>query len=390
MNVFKKINFSGSFDQDGILAKTGISPDDSFMSSADHDFLLGLIEKKRPKKVLEVGIARGGSTLHILDWLVKLGLDDTKVYSVDIDTSPLTGSLIQKGKDWLPNYNNHKLYTGKIVPEVIEEIGPDVDFCVIDTYHLVPSELFDFIGVFPFLAKDAVVVLHDVGKNMRDKCRAEATKLLFDVVVADKYWNWDGEEYPNIAGFQINDDTKRYIMNVISALGMTWGYNPGSRILGAYGRFIRKYYSEEAFALYENLCKKNIDSLNQRSNKLKQIFADIICEISRKEKVYIYGAGNMAHEILRDTRLRQCISGVVVSDGQAHEDDVHGVKVVCISEVEELEDCLIINSLTRWEDRVEVERELRIRGIKETILNCLNSDQLNDLINLFDPLFYHA
>lgn len=34
-------------------------------------------------------------------------------------------------KDQLPNYENHTFYLGKILPDMIDEIGEDIDFVIL-------------------------------------------------------------------------------------------------------------------------------------------------------------------------------------------------------------------------------------------------------------------
>ena len=48
-----------------------------------------------------------------------------------------------------------------INPDVIDEIGSDIDFLILDTLHIVPGEILDFLVCLPYLTKDAIVVLHD-------------------------------------------------------------------------------------------------------------------------------------------------------------------------------------------------------------------------------------
>ena len=53
-----------------------------------------------------------------------------------------------------------KLYFGNTA-EYIESIGNNIDMVFIDTAHLTPGELLNWLEVLPFLKEDAIVVIHD-------------------------------------------------------------------------------------------------------------------------------------------------------------------------------------------------------------------------------------
>ena len=55
------------------------------LSEKEAGVLCGLIKEKRPKKIVEVGCAAGGSTSLILKSLEILGLSDTIFYSIDLN-----------------------------------------------------------------------------------------------------------------------------------------------------------------------------------------------------------------------------------------------------------------------------------------------------------------
>jgi len=113
----------------------------SEMTSDQKGFLCGLIKGKKPKKIVEVGVAAGGTTCIILNCLEKMGEDsrDTKIYSVDLsdfyykDKTKKTGYLLEKIQGVLKTYNQHTLLTGKTLAERIDEIAPDrdIDFLIL-------------------------------------------------------------------------------------------------------------------------------------------------------------------------------------------------------------------------------------------------------------------
>ena len=54
------------------------------MEQSSHAFICGLIKKYRPKKILEVGVNQGGTSVVILQALASLNLK-SKLHSVDIN-----------------------------------------------------------------------------------------------------------------------------------------------------------------------------------------------------------------------------------------------------------------------------------------------------------------
>ena len=94
-----------------------LSEDGTEMSELQLSMLCGLIKEYRPEKIVEVGVAAGGTTAVILNCLSLIELD-TCVYSVDIseryyrDTSRKTGFLAEEYKKLANTKVNHKQYGG--------------------------------------------------------------------------------------------------------------------------------------------------------------------------------------------------------------------------------------------------------------------------------------
>ena len=61
-----------------------IAQGESEMTEWQLGFLCGLIKQKKPKKILEIGVAAGGTTAVILNCVAQLDLD-TEVFSIDIN-----------------------------------------------------------------------------------------------------------------------------------------------------------------------------------------------------------------------------------------------------------------------------------------------------------------
>ena len=208
------------------------------MSSFDSRFLCGLVHNHRPQKILEVGIAAGGTTCLLLKSLQLLGLD-ASLHSVDINhryyanRDHATGYMVGENfSEPLPHWH---LHTGRVVGAYLEEIGAGIDFCILDTAHTLPGELLDFLMVLPYLKDGAVVVIHDIHLHLlyKNLGRSYATHVLFQSVVAEKILVRDESNLsslPNIAAIVVDHDTRQHITNVIMALSMPWSYIPNNQV----------------------------------------------------------------------------------------------------------------------------------------------------------------
>ena len=241
------------------------------MYEQDSAFLCGLLKERKPTKILEVGVWKGGSSAVVMQCMKDLGISFS-FYSVDILSRSESvkgghvGHLGLEAADKL-GIDDYHLIDGEWLPSVIEsKIGGDVDFLILDTVHKLPGEILDFMASFPFLAKDAVVCLHDIRQNHKNPPDTQrvATNALFNCVVAEKYLNHDPTrtpDYPNFGAFKINQDTSKYITNVIGALTLSWDYSPGKEALAAYRDLVSRYYSEEALWLFDKAVSMNLGSL---------------------------------------------------------------------------------------------------------------------------------
>ena len=356
------------------------------MNNEQLGFLCGLIREKKPKKIVEVGVAAGGTTCVILKCMESLR--EGVLYSVDLndnywrDQSQKTGFMLDKLPQGLKE--RHRLLIGKYLAERLDEIAPskDIDFLILDTVHSLPGELFDFIAAYPYLSENAVVVLHDIVLNHLDgNFEAYATKIVYDVVAADKYFMLNthtqgGQKagMENIAAFQINFDTGKYISNCFSA---TWDYFPQEQELDIYRKLVEREYEKKQLELWDCAVK-----MQRLTRSVKYIKRDIggwqeFIELKRKwrlaDKVCIYGFGVKGQTYL-DFAIREGlrVDAVVFSDGNPIGNiQVKGIPVYYISEIPFLpKECSFINA---------GEREASIR----TIMNNIRYEGYYKILNGF-------
>ena len=340
------------------------------MTESDHSFLYDLLTEFRPHRIVEVGVAEGGTDAIILDWLSKNELSDTEFFAVDLAEyrgGKKIGYVVSEWKEYLSNYEKYHLYTGCVVAEVIEEICEDekCDFCIIDTSHIMPGEVLDLLAVLPFLKENGVIVLHDVMLHHMSKNRCYATQIAFDCIVGNKIWNWDSEKYPNIAAVQINEDTYKYSLDLVSALGIPWEYDPGPEILEQYAKIVKKYYDDEAYGLFWKNINLNLEWIQRNKvyfeRTIVELF-DMICSNS-VQRIFLYGAGQGMKRylhILKNHNMKNLVYGILISDDQKRfEDYIEEIKVYKWSEINYNKNTdVIINTVLGLEvDRILADKE---------------------------------
>ena len=160
----------------------------SQMWDNQREFLNGVIRKFKPKKIVEIGVAQGGSSMIILNAIKDI--KNSHLYSIDLDPNNKIGYCVRKLMKEL--VNRWSLYTGNIAAKFIEEIGNNIDMVFIDSAHFEPGEILDFLIVLPFLKEGAIVGFHDIGnqitKSRKKKSRREwAPYVIFNIIKGRKY-----------------------------------------------------------------------------------------------------------------------------------------------------------------------------------------------------------
>lgn len=212
-----------------------------------------------------------------------------------------------------------------MLPQIIQEIGSGIDMVILDTVHALPGEILDFLCIFPYLAENAIVVVHDITRNFSEHRYSFATKVLLDSVSGEKYFNLI-KRLPNIGAFRITEETMLNIENVFSALSITWGYFVDAEILMDYRKIYQSFYPEECLKLFDQIVL--MQKIQYQCYGLYS--GDVEDEVNRLLKIcdsgkhlYLYGAGIRGQE-LKAFILRQGfkIDGFIISDDYEPEDFV--------------------------------------------------------------------
>lgn len=279
------------------------------MSEYDHAFLCGLLRTHKPKKILEIGVAEGGTTALILNVLNSFDYG-YEMFSVDLcekyyrDDNKITGYYVDELKI---DRKKHKFLLGANVADKIEIIGDEIDFAIIDTTHCMPGEVLDFLAIYPYLAENAVIILHDVNLNERleypinldycDLIKDEiCTKLLFAVVSGHKYM-MNSSTLTNIAAFQITEETKSSIKDLFWLLTMNWQYMPNKNMITSYRNIFAKKYDIDLVYMFDISVANNkrfIEHVNMLKYNEKFFPAS---EIECGGDVILYGAGSSGRKI---------------------------------------------------------------------------------------------
>lgn len=301
----------------------------SEMTSFQQDFICGLLKEKRPKKIVELGVSAGGTTVLIMNCLKKLCLN-AEMYSVDLRTKWYKNEKYETGfvaKRFFENdeKDSYHFLLGDSIAAYIDQIGRDIEFLILDTAHSMSGELLDFIVCLPYLKDECIVVMHDTIENhLTCRDREIATKILFDIVRAeDKYYmreeNVNVAGLANIAAFKVNEETRKGVRDYISALTISWGYMLDGKEKRIYEEAILTNYGKEYCQLFNRIerLQRNTYLHKQISEHFGKKIEYLKLQWENNDNVLLYGAGFYAGLYYQWGELNQLIiKGLVISDDQ--------------------------------------------------------------------------
>ena len=257
----------------------------SEMSYLERCFLNGIIRQTKPKKILELGVSAGGSSAIILNAIKDF--DNSKLYSIDYNTklyydnSKNTGFIIDEKFSHLKN--NWKLYTEGMAAKYMEEIGGEIDLCLIDTVHCNPGEFLDFLIVLPYLKKNAVLILHDIALHHNNNKLAITNGILFSCLRGKKlsfnegFWN----KYANIGAVILDENIMDSISDYIYLLTLPWEYLPSDNDIWECQKLFSKNYETEFVDTFMNIMLKNKQLFIEGKNtEVSNINSDMYNEIN--------------------------------------------------------------------------------------------------------------
>ncbi len=232
------------------------------MNVADHKLLTTHLKNKKPKKIVELGVSAGGTTKLILDAMDQ----ESALHSVDIniqfykDKSKKTGWLAEEY--YSPQQHGHwHTHLGKDICECIDEIGPDIDFLVLDTVHSLPGEILSFLAILPYMSENSVLFLHDITLHIQYFLKetrlngyqrsAYCNGLLFNAIDSPSKFYSD-DDIPNSGVIFIDrEHVKNNIFSVLNMFCILWNYIPDKKIIIKTREIIAKHYDEKVLNLFD-------------------------------------------------------------------------------------------------------------------------------------------
>ncbi len=292
----------------------------SLMTFDERLFLTALLLREKPKKILELGVAAGGSSVTILNAMQEF--HDSQLHSVDIQEFFWDGSGRRMGylvDDYPELKRNWDLYTGNLPCQVMERIGGGIDFCLLDTMHILPGEFLDFLSILPYLSDDCMVVFHDTELHVQnDNDFFKTTNLLLNALPGEKFspplvgkaafngvidsFAFNAEVnykhlFPNIGGVRLNRSSNDLAWSALSMLTMQWNtyYDfIGEHEIDLLRRHFSRFYDQPFMALFNQIVTYQRHVFDRYRN-MRQFMESL-------NPVYIFGANQRGEEFLEFCR----------------------------------------------------------------------------------------
>ena len=219
-------------------------------------FINGIVRYFRPKKIVEIGIAKGGGTSIILNALQDI--ENSYLYSIDLSNDKKIGICVKK---LFPQFlNKWTLFQGNIAAKFIEQIGNNIDMVIIDSAHFEPGEILDFLIVLPFLKENAIVGFHDIGNQItKSRKRNEwAPYIIFNMIRGKIYLPSGNIRLKHDIGIKLLDKNQnKYIHDYFRALGGQWQYFPKEEHIELIFKLFQKYYDEDCLIMLNETVEFN-------------------------------------------------------------------------------------------------------------------------------------
>ena len=237
------------------------------MTTDEQRFVNGMVRKVKPKKIVEIGVAYGGTSAIILNAIKDI--KDSKLYSIDISKkcyripSKNSGFIVNETFPYL--MDKWKLFLGDWPSAFLESIGNGIDFVYLDTVHTTPGEMINWIEILPFLKEEAFLVMHDVyfmyyrGRVFKQLINTSNNQLLSYIraqIILPSYNNNTFDR--NIAAFKLWKNQQKYYLQYFMALGTLWQNMPTKRELDNLRKYIDKYYNKFYLKIFNDAIEKNL------------------------------------------------------------------------------------------------------------------------------------
>jgi predicted O-methyltransferase YrrM len=233
-------------------------------------FINGIIRKNKLKNCLEIGVAQGGSSILILNAIKDL--ENSVLVSLDLNNEVFTIPDKKTGyrvNQYFPELSKKwKLFTGEQPHKFLVDLNIKFDFLFLDSAHVSPGEILNFIEALPFLNDNAVIVIHDLLWHYRQETKIKffpSNIRLMPALLGDKIFmnHKVGGAISNIGAAFLYPNQERYYINYFLLLINFWEYIPKENQINDLRIFIEKYYKDKQYLDIFNLAVRE----NIKANK---------------------------------------------------------------------------------------------------------------------------
>lgn len=263
----------------------------SEMSYSERQFLNGIIRKERPKKIVEIGVAAGASSAVILNAIKDMG--DSRLYSLDYSTlyyrnnNKKTGFIVEEFPELSGKWT---LKTGGMACNFLDEIGGEIDMCLLDTMHSNPGEFLDYLQILPYMKKNGIVVIHDNTLHTFTENKLCTCCTLLSAINGKKILPQRTERpfFPNISAVVLDDNATERVFDIFHCLALPWDYMLDKKDINILKKHFSKYYKKEYVNWFLKSCEYNKQQIEGKVNKTVEpaILNDRFKKIKRTINMY--------------------------------------------------------------------------------------------------------
>ena len=269
LKYFDYISYENYYITDEMKNKSGWM----FTSPSQYYLINGIIRKLKPKNCLEVGVARGGGSILILNAIKDI--KNSRLVSLDLNKnlyfnrSYLTGYRVKK---YFPELTNKwQLFTGEQPHIFLQKLKIKFDFVFLDTAHISPGEIINIIEILPFLNENAIIILHDImlhfsKESIREKIQSVSSPqlLLMSVLQGEKIVIKNSKGIDNMGVIFLYRNQKEHYLDYFLLLLSFWDYIPSEKQSNEIRTFIQKYYNSELYlSIFDIALKNNYKYVNK-------------------------------------------------------------------------------------------------------------------------------
>ena len=153
------------------------------------------------------------------------------------------------------------------------------DFLFLDSTHVSPGEILNFIESLPFLKENVIVVIHDLlwhfrRKSTNMKCYPSCISLISTLFGEKVFLKDINGKISNIGAVFLFPNQEKHYMDYFLLLLNFWEYMPKDKQIDELRIFIKNFYKDikyiEAFNLAERYNKNWVNRTMKLNDSLKE------------------------------------------------------------------------------------------------------------------------